>query len=282
MTLSDEQRAQLAARLRQTRRPVADGAYDPVVELTAGPAGTPVFAMHAVDGTVHPYLALARQLAPAGRVRGIEAAGVRGAAIPATTLAEMADRYAAAARQAQPVGPYNLLGWSMGGVIAFETARRLTGLGEQVRLLVLLDVPYLAPPSYADTEEHLAALFVHDSLRASGGGGEPAAVRGTVEEQLHGLAQRLDPGAGTALADELRRRYAVFRAHTSALAGYFPQAALDADALLIRARGSKDSTIRWSGVINGEIRVRSTEADHYSCLRPPAVIQIAEEIREVL
>lgn len=39
----------------------------------------------------------------------------------------------------QPRGPYLLGGWSFGGLVAWETARRLEERGEEVALLVLID-----------------------------------------------------------------------------------------------------------------------------------------------
>ncbi|TKI91273.1 hypothetical protein FC695_33100, partial [Bacillus cereus] len=37
-------------------------------------------------------------------------------------------------------GPYTLLGWSFGGIVAFEMARKLEELGDKVSFLGLLDV----------------------------------------------------------------------------------------------------------------------------------------------
>jgi thioesterase domain-containing protein len=42
-------------------------------------------------------------------------------------------------RKIQPSGPYHLLGWSFGGILAFAMANRLQHQGEQVGLLALLD-----------------------------------------------------------------------------------------------------------------------------------------------
>ena len=41
-------------------------------------------------------------------------------------------RYAAAIREVQPAGPYRIAGWSMGGIVAYEMARQLEALGEEV------------------------------------------------------------------------------------------------------------------------------------------------------
>jgi thioesterase domain-containing protein len=57
------------------------------------------------------------------------------------SLREMADDYIAHIRMVQPDGPYHLLGWSMGGLLAHEIATRLRGQGERVALLVNIDQP---------------------------------------------------------------------------------------------------------------------------------------------
>jgi pimeloyl-ACP methyl ester carboxylesterase len=59
------------------------------------------------------------------------------------TLPEMAAHYAAEIRRLQPRGPYSLIGYSFGGLIAFEVAARLGEEDDQADL-VLLDTA--APP----------------------------------------------------------------------------------------------------------------------------------------
>ncbi|MFF1713251.1 amino acid adenylation domain-containing protein [Streptomyces sp. NPDC058268] len=62
----------------------------------------------------------------------------------------LAERHLAAVRAVRPHGPYLLMGWSMGGLVAFEMAQRLTRLGERVAMLVLVD-SYLADQLPATT-----------------------------------------------------------------------------------------------------------------------------------
>ena len=52
-----------------------------------------------------------------------------------------ARRYVEELRRIQPGGPYQLIGYSFGGVIAYEMARQLLASGEQVSFLGLLDTP---------------------------------------------------------------------------------------------------------------------------------------------
>jgi thioesterase domain-containing protein/acyl-coenzyme A synthetase/AMP-(fatty) acid ligase len=55
------------------------------------------------------------------------------------TVAAMTDNAFAQIRAAQPLGDVRLLGYSLGGAIAFETASRLLAEGRQVRFLGILD-----------------------------------------------------------------------------------------------------------------------------------------------
>ena len=65
---------------------------------------------------------------------------------PLTSLEEMAARYLRDIRRFQPVGPYHLGGYSLGGVLAAEMARQLHADGERVGLLALFDT--YAPVAY--------------------------------------------------------------------------------------------------------------------------------------
>jgi thioesterase domain-containing protein len=57
----------------------------------------------------------------------------------------MADRYINEVRTVQPSGPYRLGGYCFGGLVAFEMARRLVALGQDIDLLVMFNA---SSPSY--------------------------------------------------------------------------------------------------------------------------------------
>ncbi len=61
---------------------------------------------------------------------------------PDTDLSELVDDALEKLRAIRPSGPYHLGGYSMGGVIALELARRLRQTGETVQTLFLLDPSY--------------------------------------------------------------------------------------------------------------------------------------------
>ncbi|MEA2754487.1 MAG: hypothetical protein QOJ54_776, partial [Aliidongia sp.] len=60
----------------------------------------------------------------------------------------VAEQYLALIREVQPVGPYALLGWCVGGALAYEVARQLEAAGETVALLAMIDT--WAPQYIAD------------------------------------------------------------------------------------------------------------------------------------
>ena len=85
------------------------------------------------------YSGLMRHL-PADRpIYGLQARGIAQPEMAPQTLEDMAADYVQTIRQIQPTGPYNLLGWSFGGLVAHAIATRLQVQGERVALLALLD-----------------------------------------------------------------------------------------------------------------------------------------------
>jgi naphtho-gamma-pyrone polyketide synthase len=51
------------------------------------------------------------------------------------SIAEMAALYVTEIQRRQPQGPYSFLGYSVGGIIAYEASRRLLVVGETVERL---------------------------------------------------------------------------------------------------------------------------------------------------
>ncbi|NYS79518.1 MULTISPECIES: non-ribosomal peptide synthetase [Halomonadaceae] len=102
----------------------------------------PLFCIHAVMGTVFDYQPLARRLQGVCTVYGLPCRMLTDPQHRDTSLETMADNYVETIRRIQPVGPYRLLGWSLGGALAALIAARLEGLGQDVSQLALID-PYI-------------------------------------------------------------------------------------------------------------------------------------------
>lgn len=101
--------------------------------------GTPLFIVHGVGGNVMELFGVGRRLEHAGPVYAIQAKGLDGHTAPNRSIAAMADDYLAAIHAAFPDGGVHLAGYSSGGLVAFEMARRLAQAGKPALSLTLID-----------------------------------------------------------------------------------------------------------------------------------------------
>lgn len=99
----------------------------------------PLFCIHPGPGLGWAYATLIPQLDREQPLYALQARGLDGVTPLPATLAEMAADYAAQIRRVQPEGPYHILGWSSGGVIAHAVATCLQESGLNVALLISLD-----------------------------------------------------------------------------------------------------------------------------------------------
>jgi amino acid adenylation domain-containing protein len=113
--------------------------YVPLVPLKAGAGAPPLFFIHGLGGNVVEILPTARCMAYAGAVIGIRARGLARGEVPHSSVEAMAADYLREIKACQPTGPYRLCGYSFGGLVAFEIARRLSEAGEKVAFVGLFD-----------------------------------------------------------------------------------------------------------------------------------------------
>ncbi|HLM54983.1 MAG TPA: amino acid adenylation domain-containing protein, partial [Pyrinomonadaceae bacterium] len=279
-----EMAAHLDSRLRsreEERAPI----HPNLLELKAGePSARPLFLVHPVGGYAHAYGELAVALDYEGPVFGLQVDGDAPESVEA-----MAGRYLEAVGMVQPGGPYLLGGWSMGGVVAFEMARRLKAEGEDVGLLLMLDSH--APgasgtprsPSAADERVLLSTLASELGISAQGlSPSERDALGGMTPDELLAVVLRQGKEQNRLPADfdleELRRRYAVTLQNSIALSSYRP-APLDVEIQLIRAEGNGEAerTLGW-GPVAAKVSVTDQSGDHFSMMRPPHLSTLSEEV----
>jgi thioesterase domain-containing protein len=110
-----------------------------IVPIRAEGSRQPLFLVHGVGGNILGFAGLARSLHMDQPVYGIQAQALDSKAPTLIRLEAMASFYVEELRRVQPKGPYAFLGFSFGGLVAYEMARQLTASGEQVRFLGMLD-----------------------------------------------------------------------------------------------------------------------------------------------
>lgn len=132
--------AALAALLEQPSTP----RFPALVLLKAGSKQPPVFLAHGLGGSVMDFFQPVKYIKSAHPIYGMQARGIDGLDEPLERIEGMAEFYLRAIRELQPHGPYILIGYSLGGLVALEMAHRLSADGEKIALLAMLDAyPHL-------------------------------------------------------------------------------------------------------------------------------------------
>ncbi|WP_224283374.1 thioesterase domain-containing protein, partial [Streptomyces sp. LS1784] len=246
----------------------------------------PLFAVHPAGGLSWCYTGLIRNLSSEVPIYGLQAQGVGAATaelpLPAT-LEELAAHYADRLREVQPEGPYRLLGWSTGGIIAHAVAVRLQELGESVELLAILDA-YPAEGfrelPVPDQAEALEALLTMGGFGPADLDGRPLEL-GAVTELLRREGSPL-AGLDEATVAALNRIYL----NTNHLVRGYDHRRFDGDVLFFRATvDTIDEALvpeLWTPYVSGRIADTDVACSHKDMTLPAPIAHIASVIADHL
>ncbi|MCN9241639.1 non-ribosomal peptide synthetase [Streptomyces sp. RY43-2] len=131
----------LARRLTADREAGGDAAYDPLVPLQVTGDGTPLFCVHPGLGEVLVFVNLAQYFTGERPFHALRARGFGKGETHFASFDEMVATYVSAIRRAQPSGPYAVAGYSYGGAVAFEIAKRLEAEGDEVKFVGIFNLP---------------------------------------------------------------------------------------------------------------------------------------------
>ena len=223
----------------------------------------PLFCVHGALGLAASFGTLASRLGPRQPVFALQSPSVRDD-VHADDVEELADTYLRTVRSIQPTGPVHLLGWSFGGLVAFEMAARLEAAGEPAGFLGLLDsYPAQNGDVAPDEQEILRGLLDNAGVDAV-----PHDQRLTVPDVLDALRAT---GGLLAVLDEptLRRVLGVSRHHV-ALAGRYRPGRISGPVTLFTAcgtdgeaaAGAAELAARWNSHVRGELAVHDVPCGH--------------------
>nr|WP_280950027.1 non-ribosomal peptide synthetase [Methylocystis bryophila] len=119
-----------------------DREYSPLVLIRDGSAKAPMYCVHPGGGSIIRYQALADAMSGTRPVYGIQSRSLINPNHVSKSIEEIAIDYVGLIRRLQQNGPYILLGWSMGGIIALHMAAILEEQGQEVAFLGLLDTSF--------------------------------------------------------------------------------------------------------------------------------------------
>ncbi|WP_335944804.1 non-ribosomal peptide synthase/polyketide synthase [Pseudomonas sp. G166] len=288
----------LAALAREVvTRDVASVAAQGLLCIRAGsPGRAPLFFIHEGTGEALPYVRLAQHLDPERGIYAVQAAAELDDGVDNTTLAR---RYIELLRTVQPHGPYQLAGWSAGGVLAYEMARQLLGEDCPVAFLGLIDssqpgalraAPLALSFDEAGLRQQLIGYLAHH--RVGDSADDPA------QDTWH-AGLDLDAVIAAAQArgwlpagfdrQELSRRARLNLNLRNAMVRYRP-APLGLPVHLFRATSagpggsdSRDLAADWRALLGAELVEQRIEGDHWSIMRDPEHLQrLAQALEQAL
>ncbi|MFL6234404.1 MAG: alpha/beta fold hydrolase, partial [Thermoanaerobaculia bacterium] len=254
-----------------------------LVGLQLGGARPPLFLIHPLSGELFLYRHLVSALGPDQPVYGFQAVGFATDEEPLASVEEMAALYVDALLSFQPAGPYLLAGSSLGGLIAFEMARKLRSLEREVDLLALLDAPDPArfPRQQEDADADAELTLLHYVTRGSSPVSLDRLRELAPEERLELILEqgRREGTLAAALAlPELRRLVRVVRANRRAVRAYEPQP-FDTGLVYIRAAGGLGDDPVWDRLALGGAEVHEVPGSHLSMHFPPLTGELAACLR---
>jgi thioesterase domain-containing protein/acyl carrier protein len=264
-------------------------AWTPIVPLK--PTGTrpPFFLVHGIGGEVLSFQALAKNIGPDQPVFGIQANTQEGPGF-FTTVEDIAAIYLRAMRTHAPRGPYRLGGYSSGAIVAFEMARALRTMGEEVSALLILDgtVPNARPPRASLLQAwrflaNVAYWVVDDEFFSLSRRDQLVRLKGKLRAMAGPVVQATRNGGGPQV--DIRDRLGLWRmpkesaasleAHFNMINAYRPHS-YPGKITVLRARAhallaSPPPDLGWGALARDGVRVMTVPGDHDSILKEPHV-----------
>src|SRR5271166_5701307 len=250
---------------------------DVILPLRSSGNLPPLFCVHPAGGLSWCYSGLLQHIRADYPIYGLQARSFNQPEILPQTLQEMVADYLGQIRAIQPTGPYHLLGWSFGGLVAYSLGTHLQHQGEQVALLVLLDTYPPDPERSRDVpdEQEIINALLKDL-------GYDPAILGERPLQLSTLKEllRQKDSVYSNLEDQyLGAIPRIFRNNVR-LAGSFVPETFDGDLLFFAAVEDSPAppTDAWRPYVRGQITIRQIACRHPHLTQPGPIAQIGEAL----
>lgn len=259
---------------------VLDGPRDApkrcLIPIHAGGDRVPLVGIHGGRGGVLFYRNLWERLGPDQPMYVLEPVGLDGVTKPLRSVPAMARRYVRELREVQPRGPYRLVGFCFGGVVALEMAGLLEAAGEEVDMIAVIDGGLPLDPAQAKSPV-ARAMGVYRKRGAMG-------VLRTAEARVAKRRRRV-AWDGSSIEGEQRQRSAhavVARACRRAFRRYQPKP-VSAPIVLIRSSWDQGGEDRdWHagwGAYTPHFDEQVVDARHNGIFEMPGVESLAAIIR---
>ena len=200
-------------------------------------------------------------LSPDRPVLAFKHLGGDGRRITLTRVETIAKAFVDELTEARPNGPYVLVGYSFGGIVAFEMAQQLMSAGYDVRSLVLID-------SYSPRLHEEAMRQGHNFYS----GFKELLLHEVVEQRLR---------KGRALSRRLNHQH-IIDTYDRATRAYEANSYPGALAVVKASKGWGPVDMGWHSLAEGGFALETMPCNHYDIVRAQHLPELAESIEEVL
>jgi amino acid adenylation domain-containing protein len=278
----------LASVLRQRTDAHTVGCCVPIQPQGSAP---PLFLVHPAGGNVLCYLALAQQLGQDQPVYAFQAEGLEGGQVPGGSVTDMARTYLAAMKAVQPHGPYQLAGWSFGGLVAVEMAAQLQAQHEAVRFVGLLDA--IAPPLIReltptpdDDVQFFADYFAESNVTLDLAHLRSLAPQAQLDEVV-AQGRRLGVFPADVAVEHTRRLVQIYRNNMAAAVRHHPPLRpIHLTLFAASERRPEDPTLPtdhgWQACTTGAVDVVAVPGQHHTMVTLPHVEVLAQRLKRAL
>ncbi|WP_078630301.1 non-ribosomal peptide synthetase [Streptomyces roseochromogenus] len=264
-----------------------ESAFDVLLPIRASGTRPPLFCLHPMGGPSWIFAGLMRHLDADHPIYGLQPRSLARPEPLPDSIEEMAADYIEQIKTVRPEGPYHLLGWSFGGIVAHAMATQLAEAGDEVGLLtVMADYPSedditnhripseqeffaaaVASTGYdmskLEPGKPLEAAFVAETLRT---GNSPFALFG--EYNLLALIE-------------------IYKNSVRIMAEHKPRP-FEGNTLFFRPTLAKDGTPKtapdevWLSYLSGSVEVRDVETRHETMTQPEPLAQVGTRVADRL
>ncbi|WP_433665148.1 amino acid adenylation domain-containing protein [Nocardia sp. CA-128927] len=261
-----------------------DAAMNILLPIRSTGTAAPLFCLHPMYGLAWSYAGLTQHLPAEQPIYGVQSPALSEDGDLPDSIAELAHRYVAEIRTVQPHGPYRLLGWSLGGVLAHAIATELQAGGEQVALLAMMD-------SHPNPDVAGFRAAVRGALAELGLGGDLIGAEDDIydlsDQALAALHAMIPPELVALTPERLRRIYRSAVRSAELIAQHRPgvfdgtleyfSAAVADPADVLRATATD-----WSPHVTGAVVDRPVGVTHAQMTAPEALAEIGAELAILL
>jgi thioesterase domain-containing protein/acyl carrier protein len=265
-----------------------------------------LFFVHDGSGEVEGYVDFCQHLNVDFNYWGIRADRVKNYTPRNLTIEEIASKYIERIKRFQPKGSYFIVGWSLGGTIAFEMVRQLEQKGEEIGFFALIDSPepqgcskddipiftleteksfikkYLSGKEIEDKLENVTDInsiwpFIVDYLRSKHFDVE-IIKKVVVEYEAHVVPDYIHLSI-----DQLIEYLNAGRTFHNARTYYTPAGKIHTIVHYFSARQSRGIIKEsWNDYCNKPIRFYEISGDHYSIFKRPKVIEFSDFFGKII